>query len=221
MLCRKIGTGVSYTIKALFLLILELNALRKPRVWTMIVVAALGVASIFAVYTFIGAFVTDAVSLDRTWVPISLGLFGIGMTAGNLVGGHLADGHPARGLFVGFGSALAVLAVLATLGHNVWVLMIGLFGVGMTMMIAIPTIQVRLTHSAPEAPTLMGAMNLAALNVANALGAWAGGLTIAAGLGLFSTIWAGFGLTALGIMVFSITFSKTPGRSETANEAAV
>jgi MFS transporter, DHA1 family, inner membrane transport protein len=196
----------------------ELSSLRKPRVWATMVVAALGVASIFAVYTFIGPFVTDAVSLDRGWVPIALGLFGIGMTVGNLAGGRIADGHAARGLFVGFGSALAVLAVLAIFGHNAWVLMIGLFGVGMTMMIAIPTIQVRLTHSAPEAPTLMGAMNLAALNVANALGAWAGGLTIALGLGLFSAIWAGFGLTALGIIVFSITLRMTPGRSDAVNE---
>jgi MFS transporter, DHA1 family, inner membrane transport protein len=199
----------------------ELSALRRPRVWIMMAVAALGVASIFAVYTFIGPFVTDMVSLDRTWVPIALGLFGLGMTAGNLVGGRLADGHAARGLFVGFGCALAVLAVLALFGHNVWVLMLGLFGVGMTMMMAIPTIQVRLTDSAPEAPTLMGAMNLAALNVANALGAWAGGLTIAAGLGLFSTIWAGFGLTALGILVFSITLPKTPGCSANVNEPAL
>jgi len=196
----------------------ELSALRKPPVWSMMVVAALGVASIFAVYTFIGPYVTDALSLDRKWIPVALGLFGLGMTAGNLIGGHLADAHAARGLFVGFGCALAVLAVLALFGHDVFILMAGLFGVGMTMMIAIPTIQVRLTESAPEAPTLMGAMNLAALNVANALGAWAGGLTIAAGLGLFSTVWAGFALTAFGLIAFSITLRKAPGYSPAANE---
>jgi MFS transporter, DHA1 family, inner membrane transport protein len=57
--------------------------------------------------------------------------------------------------------------------------------------------------------------------VANALGAWAGGLAIAAGLGLFSTVWAGFGLTALGIIVFSITLRKAPGYSTAANETAL
>ena len=121
---------------------------------------------------------------------------------------------------MGFGSALAVLAVLALFGSSVWILLIGLFGVGTTMMIAIPTIQVRLTHSAPEAPTLMGAMNLAALNVANALGAWAGALTIAAGLGLFSTVWAGFLLTLLGLLVFSAILLKQPRFSSVANETA-
>lgn len=188
----------------------ELASLRKPAVWAMMLVAALGVASIFAVYTFIGPFVTDTAALDQAWIPIALALFGIGMTSGNLIGGRLADTYPTRGLVMGFGSALFVLAVLAAAGGKVWILMPGLFGVGMTMMVAIPTIQVRLTGLAPEAPTLMGAMNLASLNVANAVGAWAGSATISAGYGLLSAVWAGFGLTLLGLLVFALTLPKAP-----------
>ncbi|WP_342239273.1 MFS transporter [Inquilinus sp. OTU3971] len=188
----------------------ELASLRRPAVWAMMLVAALGVASIFAVYTFIGPFVTDVTILDQAWIPVALALFGLGMTAGNLIGGRLADAFPARGLVVGFGSALIVLAVLAAGGGTVWILMPALFGVGATMMVAIPTIQVRLTGFAPEAPTLMGAMNLAALNVANAIGAWAGSLAIAAGYGLLSAVWAGFGLTLLGLLVFALTLPKAP-----------
>src|SRR4029453_18189311 len=60
----------------------ELASLRKPAVWAMMLVAALGVASIFAVYTFIGPFVTDVATLDQAWIPIALALFGLGMTAG-------------------------------------------------------------------------------------------------------------------------------------------
>lgn len=188
----------------------ELASLRKPAVWAMMLVAALGVASIFAVYTFIGPFVTDVATLDQAWIPVALALFGLGMTAGNLIGGRLADAHPARGLVMGFGSALVVLALLAAGGGTVRILMPALFGVGATMMVAIPPIQVRLTGFAPEAPTLMGAMNLAALNVANAVGAWAGSATIAAGYGLLSAVWAGFGLTLLGLLVFALTLPKAP-----------
>lgn len=188
----------------------ELSALRKPAVWGMMLVAALGVASIFAVYTFIGPFVTDLATFDQGWIPIALGLFGLGMTTGNLVGGRIADVHPARGVIVGFGSALIVLALMAYGGANVWILMPALYGVGATTMIAIPTIQVRLTRLAPEAPTLMGAMNLAALNVANAIGAWAGGLTIAGGFGLLSAVWAGFALTLAGLLIFALTLPRAP-----------
>lgn len=188
----------------------ELSALRKGPVWVTMLVAALGVASIFAVYTFIGPFITDVVSLDRAWIPLALALFGIGMTVGNVWGGELADRYPARGLVLGYGGALLVLATLATAGDNVWVLMVALFGVGTTMMIAIPTVQVRLTRFAPEAPTLMGAMNLAALNVANAIGAWGGGLVVAAGMGLLAAAWAGFVFTLLGLLVFCLSLTVAP-----------
>jgi len=160
------------------------------------------------VYTFIGPFVTDGAGLGEGWIPIALGLFGVGMTVGNFVGGSLADRHPSQGLMAGFGSALIALALLALGGQNAWVLMAGMLPVGTTMMIAIPTIQVRLTQAAPDAPTLMGAMNLAALNVANAIGAWAGGQTIAHGYGLLSAAWAGFALTLAGLVLFALVVRK-------------
>ncbi|GAA0766509.1 MFS transporter [Ideonella azotifigens] len=186
----------------------ELRALNRPAVWAMVAVAALGVASIFAVYTFIGPFVTDGAGLDASWIPIALGLFGVGMTAGNVFGGWLSDRHPSQGLTAGFGSALIALALLAVGGQNPWVLMAGMLAVGATMMVAIPTIQIRLTQAAPDAPTLMGAMNLAALNVANAIGAWAGGQTIAQGHGLLSAVWAGFALTLAGLLLFLLVARK-------------
>jgi MFS transporter, DHA1 family, inner membrane transport protein len=182
----------------------EIGALRKRNVWMMMAVAALAVASVFAVYTFIGPFVTDVASMRPSMVPVALALFGVGMTVGNLIGGRLADKYPYRGLVIGFGAALVVLAVLALFGTHADVMMGAFFGVGMTTLIAIPTIQVRLTRFAPEAPTLMGAMNMAALNVANALGAWVGGVAIAAGFGLLSAVWAGFALTLAGLGVFAV-----------------
>ena len=188
----------------------ELTALRKPAVWIMMLIAALGIASIFAVYTFIAPIVTDVAQLDPGWIPVALALFGIGMTVGNLIGGRMADAHPSRGLLVGYTTTLAVLAALALGGEDAWVLMVALFGVGATTMAAIPTIQVRLTRFAPEAPTLMGAMNLAALNVANAIGASAGAVVIAGGFGLLAAAWAGFVLTLLGLALFALTMPRAP-----------
>lgn len=180
----------------------ELSALRKGRVWAMMAVAAIGVGSIFAVYTFIGPIVTDVARFGSSAIPVALAIFGIGMTAGNIVGGRLADLYPARGIILGYGSALAVLSALAFWGSSPWLLFPALFGVGATMMAAIPTIQVRLTKLAPEAPSLMGSMNLASLNLANAIGAWAASLAIAGGLGLLSAAWAGFALTFAGLVIF-------------------
>jgi DHA1 family inner membrane transport protein len=96
------------------------------------------------------------------------------------------------------------MMILAIFGADPWVQMPAMFGVGAAMMSAIPTLQVRLNRFAPEAPTLMGAMNLASLNTANAIGAWAGGMTVAAGHGFLGAVWAGFGLTLLGLIVFGL-----------------
>ena len=76
------------------------------------------------------------------------------------------------------------------------------------MMMAIPTIQVLLTRYAPEAPTLMGALNLAALNLANALGAVGGALALEAGWGTLSTVWAGLVLTGSGLVLFLATIPR-------------
>ncbi|QWT21602.1 MFS transporter [Bacillus sp. NP157] len=182
----------------------EFSSLRSGRSWGIMLVASLGVASIFAVYTFIGPIVTDVTHLNRGWIPGALALFGLGMTLGNLLGGELADRYRSSGLVGGFGCALIVLVILATQGAHPWVLMASLFAVGATMMAAIPTLQVHLTQSAPNAPTLMGAMNLASLNLANALGAWGGGLLVANDNGYLSAAWAGFALTGLSLVVFGV-----------------
>lgn len=88
------------------------------------------------------------------------------------------------------------------------------------MMFAIPIIQVRLTGFAPDAPTLMGALNLAALNLANSLGAIGGALTLEAGWGTLSTVWAGFVFTSAGLLLYVVTVAR-PKRDRPARRGPV
>jgi predicted MFS family arabinose efflux permease len=191
----------------------ELGALRRVNVWVMVAVASLGISSIFAVYTFIGPFVTDAARRDASLIPVALAVFGLGMAAGNYLGGRVADQSASRGLIWGYGGVLAMLVPIGAFGGNLAVLLPCLFGVGATMMFAIPTIQVRLTGFAPDAPTLMGALNLAALNLANSLGAIGGAITIGAGWGTLSTVWAGFVLTSVGLLLYVLTIARAKAKT--------
>jgi DHA1 family inner membrane transport protein len=186
----------------------ELGALRRPMVWVTMAIAALGISSIFAVYTFIGPYVTDAAHADASLIPIALAVFGVGMAVGNEVGGWLADRYDYRGLVIGYAVVLVFLVLIGLFGEKLAVLLPALFGVGATTMAAIPTIQVLLTKYAPEAPTLMGALNLASLNLANALGAIGGSIALAAGFGVLSTAWVGLILTAAGLAVFVFTVPR-------------
>jgi len=54
----------------------------------------------------------------------------------------------------------------------------------------------------------MGAVNLAALNLANALGAVGGSAVLAAGLGVLSTAWVGVLLTLIALALFAVTVPR-------------
>ena len=65
----------------------------------------------------------------------------------------------------------------------------------------VPGLQLRIMSHAQDAPTMASGSNIAAFNVGNALGAWLGGLAIAAGFGFTSPLWVGAGVTALGLFL--------------------
>ncbi|GAB2832074.1 MFS transporter [Microbacterium insulae] len=182
----------------------ELRAFTKPLVWVMVAIAALGISSIFAVYTFIAPIVTDAAGQSPAVIPIALAVFGLGMAAGNALGGRIADRHLTAGLVLGYLLVSLSLIVVGIGGAWLPSLFIGLFGVGASAMMAIPTIQVLLTRFAPDAPTLVGSLNLAALNAANAFGAVGGAIVIGAGYGVLATSWAGLVLVLAGLAVFAL-----------------
>jgi DHA1 family inner membrane transport protein len=72
----------------------------------------------------------------------------------------------------------------------------------------VPGLQMRVMKYASSAPTLASGANIGAFNVGNALGAWLGGVTITAGLGYTSPIWAGAGITLLGLAVMVLAAAQ-------------
>ena len=82
---------------------------------------------------------------------------------------------------------------------------IGIFLLGGSGSAMIPALQARLMDVSGEAQSLGAALNHSALNVANALGAWLGGLVIAAGFGYPSTAVVGAVLAAAGLVVVAVS----------------
>jgi DHA1 family inner membrane transport protein len=60
---------------------------------------------------------------------------------------------------------------------------------------------------AADAQTLAAALNHSAFNIANAMGAWLGGLAIAGGLGWASTGWVGSLLAVGGLLIFAVSLA--------------
>jgi DHA1 family inner membrane transport protein len=94
--------------------------------------------------------------------------------------------------------------LVLTAGHS-WLAVINVLLIG-TGFAHVPALQTRPMDVAGDAQTLAAALNHSAFNIANALGAWAGGVTIASGYGWTSTGWVGalFALGGLGMFAISL-----------------
>ncbi|WP_233225139.1 MFS transporter [Nocardia sp. MDA0666] len=183
----------------------ELTALRRPQVLLTLLVGAVGFGGMFAVYTYITSTLTDVAGLGQGLVPIVLALFGLGMVAGNIGGGVLADRGVDRSIFVALVAMVVILAGFVAAAHNPFTAATGAFLVGASGAALAPGLQTRLMDVAHDAQTLAAALNHAALNIANAAGAWLGGLVIAAGLGYTAPAVVGAGLAVAGVVLFTIT----------------
>lgn len=183
----------------------ELSALRRSQVLLTLVVGAVGFGGMFAVYTYITTTLTDVAGLPSGLVPVVLMLFGLGMVAGNIFGGVLADRGVDRAIFVSMISMVVILAAFVAAAHNPYTAAFGAFLVGASGASLAPALQTRLMDVAHDAQTLAAALNHAALNIANAAGAFLGGLVIAHGLGYTAPAVVGAGLAVVGTLMFAGT----------------
>ncbi|NNH63655.1 MFS transporter [Rhizobium laguerreae] len=180
----------------------ELGAFRRPQVWLTLGIAAVGYGGMFAMFSYIASTTTEVALLPETAVPIMLVLFGVGMNAGNFIGSWLAD----KSLLGTIGGSLVynivVLTTFSLTAANPYMLGLSVFLVGCGFA-AGPALQTRLMDVAADAQTLAAASNHSAFNIANAIGAWLGGLVIAAGYGFAATGYVGAALSFLGLFVFA------------------
>ena len=179
----------------------ELRAFTRSQVWFALAIGAIGFGGFFAVYTYIAPVVTEVAKQQEGFVPIALVVFGIGMTLGNLVGGRLADKHVMRTLFACFGLFIIALIGFALTAQSVVGLMFFAFLVAAAASALSPAIQTRLMDVAGDSETMAAAVNHSSLNLGNSLGAFLGGVVIAAGFGYLSSAWVGLGLALLGVLI--------------------
>jgi MFS transporter, DHA1 family, inner membrane transport protein len=178
----------------------ELGALRRPQVILTLLFGIVGFGGMFALYSYIAPLFTDVAGSSAGFVPVALLVFGVGMIAGTALAGRLAD----RALFPSLvgavvAMALFLLTVVAVAGRPS-TLLVAAFLVATASSVLAVCLQLRLMEVAGDAQMLGAALNHSALNLANALGAWLGGLVIAAGHGYRAPSAVGAGLAAVGLV---------------------
>jgi len=194
----------------------EYRAVLRMPVLMALLTTALGFAGVFTVYTYIqpalidvGGFSADAVS------PILL-LFGVGMIAGNVLGGRLADRSLRKALF---GSLLALAVVLFAFGFAIHsklpaILAVGLLGAAAFAIVA--PLQASVLHAAHGGESLASSLNIGAFNLGNAFGAWLGGVVIdhGAGLAALGPSAAVVTLAGLGVAALAVALERRTTRPE-------
>ena len=183
----------------------ELLAFRQPQIWLSLGIATIGGGALFATFSYIAPMMTHLAGFSPGAITPLLVLFGLGMTAGNLIGARLADRALMRTILLALAGEIAVAIAFFFSDRNEITAAVTIFLFPCTSLAILPALQARIVGLAGGAPNLAAASIHAAFNVANSIGAWLGGLTIAAGLGYGSPnlVAAGLALLGLGIAVVS------------------
>lgn len=163
----------------------DLAAIVKLPVLLGLATTVFGYAGVFAVFTYIAPMLTRISGFAEAAVSPILLVFGGGLVAGNLLGGKLADRSLVPTVFATL-VALGLVLMLMSPGLAspiAAVVLVGLLGAAAFATVA-PLQMWVLSKTEGAGQSLASSFNIAAFNLGNAIGAWAGGLIIDHGSGL-------------------------------------
>ena len=181
-----------------------LDALRifsTPRLWPVIGISAIGTGGLYGWISYIAPLVTRVTGIAPNRVPLVMILAGLGMAVGNWFGGRVADRHsPLRAvtaLLAGMVIASVAVALFAPFEAATLVMT---FVTGAIAFSIIAPLQMLMIETATGSKTMASAVMQSTANVGNALGAYLGGLGIAAGFGLTAPEYIGAALAFIGFL---------------------
>ncbi|MBM0746705.1 MFS transporter [Pantoea eucrina] len=193
----------------------EISALANGRLWLSLLMTVCFAAAMFALFSYIAPLLLQVTGISDRGVSWTLFLIGAGLTAGNIIGGKLADWKVSFSLILSF-SLIALFSLLFSwTSHALWLAEITLFLWAMATFATVPGLQINVVRHGKEAPNLVSTLNIAAFNVGNALGSWVGGAVIARGYGLTAVPVAAAAIAAVGLVVCVITFRNANGQGDT------
>ena len=185
----------------------ELRAFIDPQVLLAMGITVFGPAAFFTSITYIAPMMTGEAGFTPSQVAGLMVLFGLGLAVGNWLGGRFADKSLFGTLYATLAAQGLVLIVFWMGASNGYVAGASVFLMAAFGFATVSPIQKLVMDRASRAgaPTMAASVNIGMFNLGNALGAWVGGMTIAAGFGLASPNWAGAVLSfiALGLAVLS------------------
>ena len=182
----------------------------------LLTVATIGFAGVFAALGYLAPILEDEAGFSDASAVWGLALFGLGLTAGNLLAPALqrrirSERHSTVLVLRVLVTLVGVLVLFAVTATVPALAVVDVFLVGVVGFSLVPLVQARLLDEAGGAPTLASAAMHSAFNAGNALGPLVGGLAIGGALGNAAAPAAGAGLTALGLGIAVVGLLLRPG----------
>lgn len=180
----------------------ELKFFGRLEAWLIVLITAIGTGGLFAWYSYIAPLLTEVSGFGANSITYILVIAGAGMFLGNIIGGRLADKYSPL-----YSSAAMLLAMTISLlavhfvAESKVLTLVSTFITGALAFALSAPIQMLMIKTANGSEMLAASVAQASFNIGNALGAFLGGLPIAAGFGYTSPEWVGAGLAFIGFLV--------------------
>ena len=149
----------------------ELAALKSRPVWLALLTSAISSAGLFVLLTFLTPFLEHETGLSPHGAALALLVFGLGLTAGGLVGGRISNRRLLLAIRILLVLDAAILFALAFLSVTPWTAMLGVFAWGTIAFALVPPLQTLVVTKARDAPHLASTLNQSAFNLGDAAGA--------------------------------------------------
>ncbi|SDI11821.1 MFS transporter [Chryseobacterium jejuense] len=198
----------------------ELKFLKKKQSWLVLGITAIGFGGLFTWLSYITPLMTGISGVDSSQMAYVMVLAGAGMVVGNLAGGVISDklGPEKTCALLIFLMMISLVGVFLLSEHqNIAFLLTFMCG-ALSMSIAAP-INIMMMKAAPKSEMMAAAFMQAGFNIANAMGAFFGGIPLEYGLPFNYPSLVGVGMTFIGFVI-SVRYMYLYG-SQTANEEEV
>ncbi|MFE6153757.1 MFS transporter [Streptomyces sp. NPDC057889] len=194
----------------------ELRAMGNKQVAIGLATAVVGFGGFFAVYSYLVPMLTNVTGISDSSTTLVLALYGVGMTLGTVIAGPLTDRALRPTLYAGLALLAAALVTFYFTVHSTAPALVTIAFIGAMGSLITTPVQMLLMAKAQNAPTMAAASNHSAFNLANAGGAWLGGLAISAGWGWTSPnlVGAALALAGLGLAFTGGLMDRDSRRSE-------
>src|ERR1700730_8118094 len=183
-------------------LIHEARSLGSTQVILAMLISVVVSASLFGVLTYITPILENVTLISPHEVTLMLLLFGIGLTAGNFLGGWLGDWKLMPSVIGILALLIPVLSLFTLTSASLVPAAVTIFCWGLLAFALISPLQMRVVNEAAQAPNLASPLNQGAFNLGNAAGAWIGGLALTNGLAYRELPWIG---AALHVVSFTLS----------------